>query len=185
MTTPSSGAIAISNINTEIAFPTTANSSLNQSSFRNLVGIPSGAISLSNFYNRTNLLWADTGSTYHPNIAVYGTTYTSDSPTCGIDNGGGFYVNVPTDQGGSSFYTTTLVNYGPANGYTIRLYNADGYIQDPNGNSVPIGSWSAYFYITTTRNFYLGNYTSGTAEIQNQYSGAAIYTNWYVNVYYL
>jgi hypothetical protein len=41
-------------INLELGLSATANSSLNQANFRTLAGIPSGAISLSNFWGKSN-----------------------------------------------------------------------------------------------------------------------------------
>jgi hypothetical protein len=48
---PSTG----SSINLELGLSATANSSLNQADFRTLAGIPSGVISLSNFYGKSNV----------------------------------------------------------------------------------------------------------------------------------
>ena len=55
MTLPSSGPIGMSQINVELAIPATTTISLNQTNVRALAGVPSGIISLSNFYGKSNL----------------------------------------------------------------------------------------------------------------------------------
>lgn len=55
MTLQSSGAISINNINTELGSASGTPRSLGDTSSRNLAGVPSGAISLSNFYGKSNV----------------------------------------------------------------------------------------------------------------------------------
>lgn len=62
MTLQSSGAISINNINTELGSASGATRSLGDTSSRNLAGVPSGAISLSNFYGKSNELVLDFGT---------------------------------------------------------------------------------------------------------------------------
>lgn len=182
MTTPS-GAISFNNVNIELGTPGTSYASLGQSSYRNLSGNTSGAVYMSNLRNKTNLLWGDTGSTYHPPITVYGGTYGTEGPLWYIDTNGTCTLYVPTDAGGDSFYTNYLQSYGPTSGFTVRMI-CNTTMYDPNGNYVPPGNWSGYFYVTSQRIFYLLNYSSGTIEIQNQYNGSAIYMDWTAIVYY-
>ena len=54
MTLQSSGAISIANINTELGVASTTTRSLNDSAARTLAGVASGAISMSNFYGKSN-----------------------------------------------------------------------------------------------------------------------------------
>jgi len=54
MTLPVSGAISFNAINVELGVAGTTQASLNQASYRTLAGVPSGAISMSNFYGKTN-----------------------------------------------------------------------------------------------------------------------------------
>ena len=54
MTLPVSGAISFNAINVELGVAGTTSASLDQASYRNLAGVPSGAISLSNFYGKAN-----------------------------------------------------------------------------------------------------------------------------------
>jgi hypothetical protein len=182
MTTPS-GAISFYDVNIELATPGGSNASLGQSSYRNLSGNTSGSVYMSNLRNKTNLLWGDTGSTYHPPITVYGGTYGTEQPLWYIDTNGTCTLYVPTDAGGDSFYTNWLQSYGPTSGYTVRMYSPSGFY-DPNGSYVPPYTWSSYFYVTSQRIFYIFNATTGTIELQNQYNGSAIYMDWSATVYY-
>jgi hypothetical protein len=54
MTTPASGQIAISNISTELGRASTATTSMGETAARNLAGVASGQISMSNFYNKSS-----------------------------------------------------------------------------------------------------------------------------------
>lgn len=54
MTLPVSGAISFNDINVELGTAGTTQASLNQASYRALAGVPSGAISMSNFYGKSN-----------------------------------------------------------------------------------------------------------------------------------
>lgn len=54
MTLPVSGAISFNAINVELGVAGTTTASLGQASYRTLAGVPSGAISLANFYGKTN-----------------------------------------------------------------------------------------------------------------------------------
>jgi len=54
MPLPSSGPISFNAINVELAVSGTTQASLGQTSYRTLAGVPSGAISMSNFYGKAN-----------------------------------------------------------------------------------------------------------------------------------
>lgn len=54
MALPSSGAISFNAINVELGVAGTTTANINQTSYRTLAGVPSGTISLSNFYGKAN-----------------------------------------------------------------------------------------------------------------------------------
>ena len=54
MTLPASGPISFNNINVELGVSGTTQASLGQTSYRNLAGVASGQISMSNFYGKAN-----------------------------------------------------------------------------------------------------------------------------------
>jgi hypothetical protein len=54
MTLPASGPISFNAINVELGVAGTTTANINQASYRTLAGVPSGTISLSNFYGKTN-----------------------------------------------------------------------------------------------------------------------------------
>jgi hypothetical protein len=54
MTTPASGQISISNISTELGRASTATTSMGETAARNLAGVASGQISMSNFYGKSS-----------------------------------------------------------------------------------------------------------------------------------
>ena len=54
MTLPASGPISFNDINVELGVAGTTQASLGQASYRTLAGVPSGAISMNNFYGKSN-----------------------------------------------------------------------------------------------------------------------------------
>lgn len=54
MTLPVSGALSFNAINVELGVAGTTTANINQASYRTLAGVPSGTISLSNFYGKSN-----------------------------------------------------------------------------------------------------------------------------------
>jgi hypothetical protein len=56
MTLPVSGAISFNAINVELGVAGTTTANINQASYRTLAGVPSGTISLSNFYGKSNII---------------------------------------------------------------------------------------------------------------------------------
>lgn len=115
MTLPVSGAISFNAINVELGVAGTTTASLNQASYRALAGVPSGAISMSNFYGKSNV----------PNYGMFGggvsiaTTakyvFATNSVTAGTNLNRNVYV------GSSSSSTSTGYVLG---GITSAITNA-------------------------------------------------------------
>lgn len=80
MALPASGAITFANVNTELGLTSTAQISLNDTAVRNLFGIASGAISMSNGYGKANVLTPNGVSTAAAPI-LYQFSSTADSWT--------------------------------------------------------------------------------------------------------
>lgn len=166
---------------------TTFSVSIRTGSTSGTIVATSGAITVNDTSQSTYpLLWGDTGTTSHPDIAVGGGTYNSPYASWDIDTGGGVYLNVPTDAGGNPF-SDTFVAGGSTAGYRVRVYNSSVYaISDPNNSPVSPNSWSGYFYITTARSF--GLYPAaflGTIEFSNSDNSQIMSLNFsgYVSVY--
>ena len=98
-------------INLELNLSATANSSLDQANFRNLAGVPAGAISLSNFYGKSNIFQRAWIPRFAPG---FNTTYI-EIPTLG--NQVIFGALSPGRNGGSSSNTSSLTK-GFMNGGT-------------------------------------------------------------------
>lgn len=124
MTLPASGPISFNAINVELGVAGTTNANINQASYRTLAGVPSGTISLSNFYGKSNRVvisltasgnnydvYANRGGSY-----VAGTSdITVTVPgTVGSANTGSYALLVPSAF--SPTDTVTLVNNGVIQG---------------------------------------------------------------------
>jgi len=136
MTLASSGTISIGgstptrSINLELGLSATANSSIGQASFRTLAGVPSGAISLSNFYGKSNR--AALSYTYSANTANASLNVTTISGyVAGTSD-----ITITVNSGVYLYSTTTagsgLTLTGGTTGDTITLVN-NGYIMGQGG----------------------------------------------------
>ena len=123
MTLPASGQISFNAINTELRVPATSTASLNQASYRTLAGVPSGAISLSNFYGKSHRIpLSYTFSSHTANASLNVSTlsgYLTGLSDITVTVGSGIYLyststGTPglTLSGGSSGDTLQLVNNG-------------------------------------------------------------------------
>ena len=112
MTLPASGAISFNNINVELGASGTTQADINQSSYRTLAGVPSGTISMSNFYGKSNSL---TGVSY----VVLG------GGGCGVYGGGG--------AGGMLTVTGQTLNPGS---YPVTVGAGMPYAANPGGSNL-------------------------------------------------
>lgn len=166
MTLPASGPISFNAINVELGQPGTTTANINQPSYRTLAAVPSGQISLSNFYGKSNRASA---------------SYTFSSPTSNaslnVTSIGG-YVAGATDVtvtvgSGVYLYATSTGSYGlnlsgGTTGDTITLVN-NGYIMGQGGtgaqasltNGTPGGPALNLGWPTTINNTNGGAYIGG------------------------
>lgn len=129
MTLQSSGAISLANINTELGRSSTATISLGETAVRNLAGVASGAISLSNLYGKSNVSFSPAGANSAPGTTLgsyaSGGNDASVTITCtqtatwtwnrtGDPDG---YANISSGGTGTTI-TFTLPNYGFSPLYT-------------------------------------------------------------------
>ena len=142
MTLQSSGAISINNINVELGLSGTATGSLNDAAFRTLAGVPSGAISMSNFYGKSNrvaLSYTFTASTANAslNVAAIGGYIAGKSDITITVNTSVYLYSTSTGTpgltltGGTTGDTLTLVN----NGFIMGMGGAGGTLSPTSGGA--------------------------------------------------
>ena len=132
MTLPVSGAISFNAINVELGVAGTTQANINQASYRTLAGVPSGQISLSNFYGKSNRVSAS--ATISANTANY-TLNTAKAPgyVAGVTD---MILTINSGVFVSSSSTGTaalIVNTSWAAGDTVRINNG-GTIVGRGGN---------------------------------------------------
>jgi hypothetical protein len=132
MTLPVSGAISFNAINVELGVAGTTTANINQASYRNLAGVPSGTISLSNFYGKSstfNLTKTISSSTQNYNLLA-------DMQANGFTNGSAFTVNLTIGSGVYIWTDTTATaafDTGAISGTgTITITN-NGFIMGKGG----------------------------------------------------
>lgn len=144
MTLPVSGAISFNNINVELGVAGTTQASLGQSSYRTLAGVASGAISMSNFYGKSNrvaISYTFSGNTANASLNLsslggYAAGTTDFTVTINSNvylyatSTGNYGLNI---TGGTTGDTLTIVN----NGYIMGQGGDGGYLRetDPNPNN--------------------------------------------------
>lgn len=170
MTLPSSGAISLSQVNTELGYSSTATISLNDSAVRSLAGVSSGTISMSNLYgksSRVSISYTFTSSTADASLNVTSISgYVAGKSNITITVNGGVYLYATstsnaglTLSGGQSGDTITLVNYGYIMGKGGDSPSSAGHCVPnpgyPGGPALKIG------YCVTVNNTYSNAYIGG------------------------
>lgn len=172
MTLQLSGVISISNCAVEAGMAANANVGLNDTTLRSLANVPSGLISLSNFYGKSWIMrWSGSTvvSTYY-GIEVSGSSWR-------VPGGNWLTTYHDTFQSGSSYYGTPKTGL-QASGNAIRNYTANatgGYSSTWIYWSGPTGfTGSAYTNWSSTTQSCWGLYTSG-GSVRSGYSSGFNY----------
>jgi hypothetical protein len=136
MTLPTSGAISFNAINTELLVPASTTASLGQASYRTLAGVASGAISMSNFYGKSNrrttsYVFSSPVSNQSLNISTL-SGYIAGLSCVTITVNPGVYVY------STSVSTAALSITGGTSGDNVRLVN-NGYIMGQGGTGADGG----------------------------------------------
>jgi hypothetical protein len=119
MALQSSGQISMNNINTELGQSPTAQASLNDANYRTLAGVPSGAITMQNFYGKssyaTGLYRSNINSYFADNPYAFGSPASTSVDTGVLSDGGvpeytsyhwlGYFK--PTSTGTHTFWSTS------------------------------------------------------------------------------
>lgn len=138
MTLPASGAISFNAINVELGQAGTTQASIGQSSYRTLAGVPSGQISLSDFYGKSNRVTINlviSSNTLNYNIFNNkGGTYVAGKSDIIVTVNSGVVVGATIASGNAGMDTGT----GWTSGDTITIVN--------NGFIVGSGSYGGYEY---------------------------------------
>jgi len=113
MTLPASGAITLSQVAVELGRASTASTSLGESATRNLAGVASGAISMSNLYGKSSYTPMTVNSTdanqSYSSASSGGTA--SASPSVSVAGGTGGYTytwTMTSNPGGATLTNATL-----------------------------------------------------------------------------
>jgi hypothetical protein len=158
MTLPASGPISFNQINVELGVAGTTSASLGQTSYRTLAGVPSGTISMSNFYGKSNrkaISYTFTASTANASLnvaAISGYVAGVSDITVTVNTSVYLYstgTGTPglTLSGGTTGDTLTLVN----NGFIMGM-GGGGANSVPNGASGGAGGIALQLGYPTTIN---------------------------------
>jgi hypothetical protein len=122
MTLPASGPISFNNINVELGVAGTTTASLGQASYRTLAGVPSGAISMSNFYGKSSRVAITiTLSSNQQNVNIYnlrGGSYVAGISDITVNVNSGVFIGATS----TGVYAMTISGF--ASGDTVRINNS-------------------------------------------------------------
>lgn len=144
-------------INLELGVSATALASINSSSFRTLAGVPSGQISISNFYGKSNASFF-IFSVSQTTGSIVGEVTTSDGNyVCGLDLDGGTYVWGVSPKGVllyANFYNVRgsgITAYGTNVIFSTQVASTSNGALEINGST---GAIISYGYATGNQNAY-------------------------------
>lgn len=175
MTLPASGPISCSQIDVELGDSGTSVISLGDADARALAGVPSGPISMSDFYGKSSVIpYTFSSSTANATINVSTLPGYSSSAAITITIASGVYlwssstsVAGLTITGAAAGNTISVIN----NGYIMGKGGDGGSVNSPNGKAGgPALSVNKHF--TLTNNGYIGGGGGGggSADISTTYS---------------
>lgn len=170
MTLPVSGAISFNAINVELGVAGTTQASLGQASYRTLAGVPSGTISLSNFYGKANqFTFAIASNQTNADLRTLAINagWNQSSAVVATVNAGVYIYSTSTGTAGLTISGSwpggvTLVN----NGYIMGMGGkGGGYGQSAGyagGNAISLG-----VSCSITNNSYIGGGGGGGAGVSD------------------
>jgi hypothetical protein len=172
MALPSSGAISFANINTELGVASTTTRALNDAAARTLAGVASGAISMANFYGKSNAFSATISSNQtNLNLRTWALANGWDGSTAAtITIGSGVWIyststGTPALTTGSFPGGLTIIN----NGFIAGMGgngspNTSPYTGLPGGNAISLGS--NVTINNTNASAYIGGGGGGGGSVQ-------------------
>jgi hypothetical protein len=199
MTLPASGAISMSNINTELGRTSSASINLNDSTVRGLAGKPSGAISLSDFYGKSGIItngliiqldaantasypgtgtsWNDLSGNGYNGTLVNGVGYTTNNGGVLVFDGVNDYVSVNVNSwirtlsSAYTFNSFLCYNGSSAGGapYSLMTFPNDSNNNDGFWQHLNLGNW-----LWRTEDNIAGEY-GGNVEAPSTFTNG----NWY------
>lgn len=147
MTLQSSGAISLSQVNTELGRSSTAAISLGETAVRTLAGVPSGAISMSNLYGKSSVIV----SVFDTNInAVRVGLVGTATAAYQLDSIGRIFRVV---NGSATQIGNWVIPALEASNYEVYATGTEGFI-----TGSPLGSWLA---LSSTRQWTVTQGTYG------------------------
>ena len=170
MTLATSGTMSIGgtttnrSINLELGRSATATSSMGETDLRSLAGVSSGAISMSNFYGKTNYAWVTTITI--GNVQAFGQTFEGYGSVGDPSN--------PTTFGSTTDTTCDLYSTNPSWAlYHVNNNATQFFVFDTAGTPTGNAGWSqVHFYIGSQNTS--GSYVTRTRTGSSYYSAGTM-----------
>lgn len=193
MTLPSSGPISFNAINVELGQAGTTTASLGQTSYRNLAGVASGAISLSNFYGKSSVSYKGTNWLSKPANSFY--RYATGNNSWPFLKGTTQSIYFAQNYGGSHVSNPSAVAYVKIDNATESILEATQLVipagvtaQVPKGRCRPYAvtssqtsGYAGVFSGTGINTYYDQNGNVFVALRDNVTYNYSVYTRWDLN----